>query len=288
MPESVVADFIADALYDDTYRTDPERSRVILSRDRLVVASEDRRIAIDLSDVFDVIVSRIPKDLADFFDQTVLIGYTQGNARRTLLVKGDHDRIDKFALYLYKATLQGHAGRIKHPARKGGRLVDTPLRSARIFPQPRAVEFQGDDLEFSIDLAVVTDISHVRREVDGASRPVLSVQHMPDSGSVTTEITHGSVRKLNILARYLRLRYFQLEEKIETIDIGPEETELLVALYSGGQPGQLAAMLDHDDAAVDGMLEDLEEKGLLTDATEGELTTWGRMVVSNNIEDINL
>lgn len=288
MSESVIADFPARALYDDTYRMDADPCRVLLSKDRLVVASEDRKTQIQLSDIFDVIVSRIPKDLAEFFDQTVLIGYTQHNARRTLLVKGDHEKIDKFALYLYKATLQGDVARVKHPARQGGRLTTNDYNPVRVFPKPRSVEFAGDGQEFEIDLSIVTDISQVNRSVDGEDRSVLSVRHMTKEQAVTTEIYFSSIRKLNILARYLRLRYFQLLEQLEKIDITDEETEVIITLYSGGTPDLLPGMLDEDDAYVEEILDSLEEKGLITDQSTAELSTWGQLIVSDRIEEVNV
>ena len=288
MSESVIADFPARALYDDTYRTDADPCRVLLSEDKLVVVSDDRRIQIALSEVFDIIVSRIPKDLAEFFDQTVLIGYTQRNARRTLLVKGEHDKIDRFALYLYKATLQGDVTQVKHPARKGGRLTDNEFEPVRVFPKPRSVEFVGDDRSFEIDLSIVTDISQVSRSIQGSDRSVLSVRHMTHDQAVTTEIYFSSIRKLNILARYLRLRYFQLLEQLESIDVTDEETEVLITLYSGGTPDLLPGMLGENEGYVDELLERLEEKGLITDQSTGELSTWGQLVVSDRIEDVNV
>lgn len=288
MSESVIADFRAQALYDDTYRTDPDPCRVLLNREKLVVVSGEQRTQIPLSSIFDIIVSRIPADLADFFDQTVLIGYTKGRTRRTILIQGDHDRIDKFAMYLYKATLQGRTANVKHPARQGGRIVNSPHRTARIYPKPHSVEFKGDDIEFRIDLSVITDISHMRRTIEGESQPVLSVRHMTDRQAVTSEIFHPSVRKLNILARYLRLRYFQLEEELRKIDVNDEETEVLVALYSGGEPEHLPGMLDEGREYVDEVLETLVEKELITDVEEADLTTWGRLLVSDRIEDVNV
>jgi helix-turn-helix protein len=288
MDESVIADFTATALFDDTYRVDPDPCRVVLNRDALVVASEGRRIRIELGGIFDIIVSRIPKELEEFFEQTVLIGYTKTDARRTVLIKGDHDRIDKFAMYLYKATLQGQVAQITHPARKGGRVVESEPEEAKVFPQPHSVAFEGDDLDFEIDLSLVTDITSEKRTDDDGTRPVLSVRHMTDAQAVTTDISHDSIRKLNILTRYLRLRYFQLVEQLDDIEMTDEETEVLVALYSGGEREHLPGMLDADQEYVDDILADLVEKDLLTGVEESELSTWGRLAVSDRIEDVNV
>lgn len=288
MSESVIADFRAEAIYADTYRTESEPCRVILSEDLLVVVSESRRRQIPLHQIFDIIVSRIPADLAEFFSQTVLVGYTAEQTRRTVLIEGDHDRIDKFAMYLYKATLQGQEATVKHPARRGGRIVDSPQRQAKIALSQEAVEFHGTDIDFTVDLSLITDISQVKRTVDGETRPILSVRHMADAQAITSEISHQSVRKLNILARYLRLRYFQLEDKLRQIDISDREAEALVALYSGGNSQHLAGMLDAEAEAVDALLSELAEKELITGATDPELTAWGQLVVSDRIDEINV
>lgn len=290
MSESVIADFPAEVIFTTSYQTDPEPCRVVLNPKHLIVASSGQNEKISLSSIFDIIVSRIPADLADFFDQTVLIGYTKNRTRRTILIQGEHGRIDKFAMYLYKATLQGRTANVKHPARQGGRIVDSPHRTARIYPQPHSVRFESDedDFEFEIDLSVITDISHMKRTIEGETQPVLSVRHMTERQAVTSEIFHPSVRKLNILARYLRLRYFQLEEELRKIDVTDEETEALVALYSGGEPEHLAGMLDREEEYVDEMLEELVEKELISDKEDADLTSWGRLLVSDRIEDVNV
>ncbi len=288
MSESVIADFRAEAIFADTVRTDPEPCRVVLNRTQLVVAGENRRRQIPLASIFDIIVSRIPSDLAEFFNQTVLVGYTADRTRRTVVIEGPHDRIDKFAMYLYKATLEGHTANVKHPARKGGRIVDAPLREATISLRPEAVQFTGDEIDFTIDLTVITDISQMQRTIDTEQQPVLSVRSMTETQAVTTEIFHPSVRKLNILARYLRLRYFQLEDHLREIEVTDDEAGVLVALYSGGTPENLAETLDKDAQTIEALLSGLIEKELIDDTETGTLTAWGRLLVSDRIDDINV
>lgn len=288
MSESVIADFRAEAIYADTYRMDPEPCRVILSQKRLVVVSDEQRRQIPLGDVFEVIVSKIPPDLSEFFSQTVLVGYISNQNRRTVLIKGDHERIDQFAMFLYKATLQGRTATVKHPARVGGRLTDEQYRDAEIQLYEDSVRFSGQNIDFTINLSAIVDISYIDREIEGDSQPVLSVQHMSDSQSVTTEISHTSVRKLNILARYLRLRYFQLENELERIDVDNQETEVLIALYSGGKLDQLQELLDINDQQVEELLAQMEEKGLLSGTDNPKLTSWGQLIVADRIDDINI
>lgn len=287
MSESVLADFTARAIYTDTFQAESEPCRVILNREQLAVVSQGQHRQIPLSSIFDVIVSRVPSELDEFFDQSVLIGYTKQEQQRTVLVEGDHEHIDRFAMFLYKATLQGTHVRVKHPARKGGRLVDSPVQSADIALMPQAVTFKRESDSFSIDLSMVTNIEYAKRTFEETTKPVLSVRHMADQQALTTEIAHDSERKLNILARYLRLRYFRLEEELRELEITDREAAGLVALYSGGSPEAIGTMLEVEPETVEPLLEGLVEKQLIED-TDGELTDRGRMVVSDRIDEINI
>lgn len=289
MSNSVVADFVAEALYDDDAPgTEPRKCRIVLGTDRLVVATADRRRAVPLSAVQDIIVSRVPKDLSEFFDQTVVLGYDEGSKRRSLQIQGKHDRIEKFGLFLFRVILKGTGAEVKHPAKKGGRITGEELRQAAVYPRDDALELRGPDIELVVDLEVITNVTFSRRQVDGGSRQAISVSHMEDREAVTTEFYHDSPRKLNILARYLRLRYFQLENMLMQIDVDEQEEEVLITLYSGGTREQLAGMLDLDDEALAELFEALVEKELLTDAEDPELTSRGQLVVADRFEDKEL
>lgn len=286
MSESVLADFTARAIYTDSFQAESEPCRVVLNRDQLAVVSERYQRQIELTQIFDVIVSRIPADLAEFFDQSVLIGYTKDNHRRTVLIEGDHEQIDKFAMFLYKAVLQQTEVRVKHPTRRGGRLVDSPVEPAAVVLTPQAVTFERETAPFTIDLSMITNIKYATRTFEGAPAPIVSVQHMADGQALTTEIAHESERTLNILARYLRLRYFRLKEELQELEVTEQEAAGLIALYSGGTPETIDTMLELEAATVEPLLEGLVEKDLIRDVG-GELTDRGRMVVSDRIDEIN-
>lgn len=283
MSESVVADFVATATTDGSDGLDGERSRILLSERRLVVATDAHRTVVDLDDVADVLVSRVPRDLGDFFDQTILVAYAEEDRRRTVVITGEHERIDRFGRYLYKATLRGPGALVGHPARRGGRIVDAPLRPARVEPTSDAVVFRTDADESRIDLETVTNVTKLSRTVDGQSRPVLSVRHGDEDGVVTTEVTHDSVQTLNVLARYLRLDFFRLEGDLSEISVDETETEALVALYAGGDTETLERVLDRDGDAVAELLSDLRQKDLVVDGEGPRLTARGRVVVSRRI-----
>lgn len=284
-----LADFQANAILTETFANESIPCRVLLRRDTVGIVTRDSQRKIPLAAIFDIIVSRIPSDMAEFFDQSILIGYTTDQARRTIILEGEHEKINTFAMLLYQATLAGEQVAVKHPARKGGRMLDTEQTAAQVQLSEDAVRFDrthGDP--FEIALSVITDISQLERTVDGATVPVLSIRHMAGKQAVTTELSHKSLRKLNILARFLRLRYFQLQEQADSVEVRDEEAEALVALYSGGTPDMLDQMLTLPDQAASELLATLAEKGLIADQETGELTSSGQLIVSDRIDDINI
>lgn len=321
MSESVVADFVAEAVHDGLQDDEAARSRVLLSEDRLVLASADGRTAIDLEDVFDVVVTRIPEELGSFLDQSVLVAYATAEDRRTVQIRGEHDRIDRFATFLYKAVLRGEGAEIRHAVREGGRVLDPPRRPVAVEPTPDAITFRRDG-EVTIDLEDVTEVVYERREVDGEERPVLSVRHVTDGTATTTEVFHASPHRLNVLARHLRTEYYRAEEVLAEIDLSDRETQALVALYGGVDPSAVSRVVaeerrddlrggsglaspsgpvdtggqggvgggaDADDDATDesaAILEALVEKGLVDDADTGRLTHDGALVAVHRIDDV--
>lgn len=292
MSGSVVADFVAEAIYEGVDGDEPAQVRVLLSEDRLVLAGEGGRTVIDLDAVFDVVVSKIPEDLGSFFDQSVLVAYATDGGKRTALIRGEHDRIDRFSLFLHKAILRGNVAEIKHPAREGGRVRDPTPRRVSVVPTEDALRLRGDDVDVTIALDDVVGITHERRTIDGAERPLLAVRHRREDEVVTTEIYHETPNQLNVIARHLRSEYYRASEILEEIGMSEREHRALVALYAGVAPDALDRVLTAEDGRdaepidVESLLASLVEKELLADPESGSLTHDGALVAIHRIEDV--
>ncbi|GAB3683809.1 hypothetical protein GCM10028857_11950 [Salinarchaeum chitinilyticum] len=302
MSGSVVADFVAEALYDGAAGDEPLQARVLLSEDQLVLASDSGRTVVDLDDVFDVVVSKIPEDLGSFFDQSVLVAYADGADRRTALIRGEHDRIDRFALFLYKAILRGHPGEIRHPAREGGRVLDTGLESVAVVPKDDSLRFRGQETDLTISLDDVVGVEY-RRDGEDGGRPLLAVTHRDGDAVVTTEIYHDASNRLNVLARILRSEFYRADEVLEDVELGEIEKRALVALYAGVPVESLPRVLAESDRAVgadrraseadpeqsidaEAILEKLAGEGLVADVDTGSLSHDGALVAIHRIDDV--
>ncbi|MFC6872025.1 CheF family chemotaxis protein [Halobellus marinus] len=293
--ESIVVDFIANFVAGGDAAFDPTKGRVLMSERRLVLATSEAKTTIPIAAIFDIAVGQVPPEVEEFFDYTVMVGYVDGDYRRTTVIGGDRETIEKFSLLLFRATLNGSTALVTHPAKVGGRVMDTPQRRAGLHLDYESVSFTGGDLlekddPVSIDLASVIFFEVMERtDADGETNLVLSVQHVQEGQTVTSEITMGSRRKMNILGRYLRLIYHWIKSDVRDVDVEEHELEVLVGLYSTSEEIDLASLLDIDEAELDARLESLHEDDLITDEEPPvDLTPQGRFIVNEEFEDINV
>ncbi len=287
MTESVVADFTTDVIPDTAEYTEPVRGRVLMSEERVVIATAETRRSIRIEDVFDLAYGSAPAELRRFFETTVTIAFNTGSGRSVALVEGADDKVERFTTLLFKAILNGTEALVTHPARVGGRVTDAGVTPMTVAIEPGMVHFSGNE-RFDLEISTVTHFERLSREIRGAERSVLSVRHAPEMEPVTTEITLPNERKMNILGRFLRIEYSQLKDEYEDADLGVRETQALVGLYSGAGDASLAGMLGMESNQVTMLLNQLREKGFVEESEAGmELTSLGKLAVSSNLEQIN-
>jgi helix-turn-helix protein len=297
--ESIVVDFVANFVAGGSGTFEPVKGRVLMSDRRLILATSDSKTVVPLMSVFDVAVGQVPPEVEQFFDHTVMVGYVVDGTRRTTVVGGDRETIEKFSLILYRATLHGSTVALKHPAKIGGRLRDEPIREVGLYLETDRVTFLGTeeltigDEPFGVDLGNIVFFEVLERIVKGEQRLVLSVQHVTQTQTVTTEVSMQSRRKMNILGRYLRQMYHYLATDVRDMDVSDEAFEVLVGLYSIGSMSSadgidLAEMLDIDEAALDEHLHAIEENGLIESVEPPyDLTPHAQFLINERFEDVN-
>lgn len=288
MPETRIADFTARYVPDVGDGATPRRGRILLSEKRVLLVEADRRVTIPLTDVFDIVVGRLPVGLSTFAEETVAIAYYQIPENGTAVIGTDSATIARFRTVLCKALLDGSTVQVTHPVAVGGRRVDAAARPAELALGRRAVTFEGTAEPLRIELSDVTYFRRTTRTVDGTSRPALEVQFTRDRRAATTEVVVGSSRRMNLLGRYLRLEYSDLVDELTDLHLPGEELELLTALYSGAERGDLGRVVAADGDGIDALLDGLAEKRLVAVTDVGiQLTSLGRMAVSERVGTVN-
>ncbi|MFB6194455.1 MAG: CheF family chemotaxis protein [Halobaculum sp.] len=292
MSESVVADFVGRFYTPDVagpsggVAGDVPRGRVLLSEDQLVLAADETEEHVPLSAVFDVKMGEVPDYLKPYFDDTVTVAYTASDERRVVAIEGDPDHIEKFGTVLFKTILNGTDALVKHPARRGGRVTSAEARRAKLALARGAVGFRTPDDRVEIDLDTVVDVQRADREF-GGDHPVVQFRHLVDGTAQTTEAAIASRRLTNLLGRYVRTRYGDVQSELEEVGVSNEEEEVLVALYTA--PGvSLANVVDFDPQRLTVVLRSLREKSLIAETDDDtELTVKGQMLASQRIEQVN-
>ncbi|WP_299234962.1 CheF family chemotaxis protein [Natronomonas sp.] len=289
--EQAVADFVGRfARNPDTGGNgEPAEGRIVMSQRRLVVAGDDERLTISLSDVVDVVVGSVPPHLRDLFDSTVTIGYRSGDTVETVLVEADEGTVSKFRTVLFRCLLGGTKARIKHPARVGGRVTDEPVRKAKLTIEPERVLFRTGAGTDRIDITSVIEFQRVEQSIGESTGPTLLVKHA-DEGQVSTSLVAPlSARRLNLLGRFLRIEYSELLEEVGEIGLTESQKRLLVTIYATGGDIDFGSVLSGDAARATNVLNALREKGLIREDEDAiSLTSSGQIIVSQRLEDVNI
>lgn len=290
MSSRVIADFVG------RYVPNPKRGvpetptdgRIVMNNSQLVVAGDDERLTVPLSDVVDVVVGNVPPGLRDLFDDTVTVGYEREGSVETVLIEAEDDTIDRFVGVLFKCLLNGTEGVVKHPARVGGRVMDTPVLPTRLAVKGDGVRFKTPREDFLIELSSVVDFNRVERSPDGTARPTLLVQHTDGSEVQTSLLAPDSTRALNLLGRYLRVEYERLLGEVADLSLSTAEKRILVSIHATGGDMDFSQVLGGDAARATNVLNSLRKKDLVDeDETGASLTPTGRVVVNRRIEDVN-
>lgn len=285
MSESVVADFVGRFFTPDV-SGEPPTGRVLLGKQQLVLAADDSEARIPLSAVFDVQIGEVPDHLQPYFDDTVTVAYTDGDSRHVVAVEGDETHIEKFGTLLFKTLLTGTDTLVKHPSRRGGRVIDTDAVRAKLGIERGEITFTTKSDEVGIDLDTVVDVERTDRDF-GSGHPVVQFRYLEGGEAITTEAAIASKRLTNLLGRYVRTRYADVQAELEEVGVTEEEEEVLVALYSA--PGvSLSNVVEFDPQRLTVVLRSLRDKSLIaeTDA-ETELTVKGQMLASQRLEQVN-
>ena len=288
MEESVVADFVGRVHAANLVSDEPATGRVLLSQRRLVLATDDGKETVPLSRVFDVVVGSVPGELRSFFNDSVTIAYERDGARRSALVEGEPDDMDKFVRLLFKTLLRNVTVTVRHPAKVGGRVTDATDHRASVSVSPGEIRFGNCPEPFTVDLSAVIDYERTDRTVGGKKRPALVFEHVVDDRTVTSITTVPNERALNILGRYIKIEYDEAMEELESFDPTEEQLEILVSIYSAGGEANIADVVTGDVTQTSMILDTLREERLVADGDSGTtLTRKGQMVVSTYLESVN-
>ncbi len=287
MSETVVADFTSQFFVSSGDEARPVNGRVIMTRRRLVLASPDDKTTVPLSNVVDVNVGAVPNHVKQFFDKTVTLGFKAPDGVKSVVIEHESETLDTFVAILFRCILNDEKLAIKHPARVGGRVKDSPIVTGELAIKKRSIDIETSAKTVSIDIDSVMNMGR-SEQLEG--RPTLVVKWIDDSGLTNTSLLAPAKKQfVNILARFLRLEFDELREELADVELSDPEKRILVAIHATGGQIDLASVLDGDPAYATNVLNSVKNKELAIDNAHGvSLTPKGRIIVSQRIEDVNM
>jgi len=118
MSQIALADFVGQINAEQAAWDTHQEGRVLLGADQLVLAtSQDDRVSIPLSAVFDITLESTPRTFDPVPGMPVTIAYESGGNRVVAVVSSDESTAKKFYTVLFKAVLNGAEMTVKHPSR---------------------------------------------------------------------------------------------------------------------------------------------------------------------------
>jgi helix-turn-helix protein len=251
--------------------------RILLSNRRLVLAGTEGKRTLQLSRV-DRIEGRydVNRTIAQVTDYvSVRIGTDV-----YLVSTGESESFERL---LHKTILDGEIVLVKHPAIEGGVVQDVNWRKARVKIDEDAVNLAVEDGSFvQIEIDDVGTIDQAERTVKSKERPVLEAEHTVDGTSVETYLS-GNEKHCSVLGSVLGRG---AEQNASSIDLSKDETEVLMALYSGVSSFEVPEFLDMDPDDVEEIYERLIELDVLQEVRirrEVALKPRGRNIASESM-----
>lgn len=255
--------------------------RILLSNKRLVLASKQGKRTIPLPKLTSI---KSREDAKNPLAKVSSYISLQVGADVTLIAPKNHQEFEEV---LYDAVLDQQVVAVKHPAVKGGVVQDTGWEKARLTPEldegtiALAIA-SGQFVEIELD-----DIGIVEEnegDVLGEERFFIEVEHTQAEAAVQTYIS-GPKQKVNILAELLR----KSEQQHSTdVELSEEESEVVMALYSGVSPFQIPEFVGMDVETVEEIYDELIEAGILQEnriRRDVKLKARGRNIASEAMGD---
>jgi helix-turn-helix protein len=226
--------------------------RILLSNRRLLLVSNEGKRSLDLSKVRTVKGSQNNQALAQ------VSGYLSVQVGKDVMLVSPQDT-DTFEDKLYSALLDQQVVLVKHPAVEGGVVQDTTWQKSRLKLDDDAVTLATADGQFvEVELEDVGSVDLDQKTVLDSERKVLEIEHTIGGTSVETHLS-GPTRRVGILSGLLQ----QVGGNNTDVELTETENEVLMALYSGVSPFQIADFVGMDVEEVEETYDALVEKSVL-------------------------
>lgn len=236
MSDSARADFKADVTLSTREREEPLTTRVLVNDDQLVLATEETKTAIALTDVFDI-ARDVSGATSPDATTTMTLGFHHGESRETASIEAPAKTLGKFQLVLFTVALAGVTVTIKQT----GDVTDIvdEVTQASLDIQSSGIRFEWDDQSVSVPWDTIEGFKTSKETFGGQGQQPTVILYTHQQGqAVRTSVSLPSFRYMNLLGRFLQ-------------SSPPESFET----ESESEPSTIAVLLVDDDPADLEMME---------------------------------
>jgi len=179
---------------------------------------------------------------------------------------------------------------VTHPARKGGRVTDTPAVAARLTLTDEVLlihDADGDLADFEVRFADIVYLREGQHEINGAAVESLSIRHInPPANAVMTKLSLWDDAAHERLTQIVTDYYRQQRAAVEQLELSTPQVEILVAAYSAGREFDPATLLPEAVDDIAELFAPLRRADLLRKGDTGVfLTGRGHIVVNEQVDD---
>jgi CheY-like chemotaxis protein len=197
----VVADLTATVAIGDGESPPTRPARIVLGPEQLVVATNDRRVTLDVGRLGSVSIGTAPDDAEEGDSVGVLRVTARGEAVGTLSITDEVETLERLAGALVKLAVDGTRGEVTQARISDSDGAPTIIREAgpvRVVPQSRRITVGDRPAPIAVESA--TEVLET-----GSERPGLRVTHAVDGTAVTTEIHLPERSTRDLLRDYVEL-----------------------------------------------------------------------------------
>lgn len=256
--------------------------RILLSNKRIVLASNDGKRNLPLSDIASLSgrydVNQTVAEVNDY------VSIRMENESVLLLSMGENT--EGFESKLYGALLDQTEMLVKHPAVEGGVVTDEEFERARIKVDESQLSVAMQNGSFvSVELDDVGSAEAASLDVQGEKSPVLKVEHTLDDDTSVQTYFSGDSHTCSILESLLSK---EARKSQGSVDLSETEKRVLMALYSGVSSFEIPDFLGMDVDEVERIFERLIEVDVLEEVRkrrEVTMKTRGRNIASEAINE---
>lgn len=266
----------------------PTGGSVVLGQNELLFLSRDQTgtadvLTVSFERIVDLAPGYKPKQLAEFFEDTVGIAYRNDAGEKKIVVcEVPSDARWAFTQRLFSLLLYEFPAVVSDLHQFGDAVH---AREMQLSVQEQRLTFEDveTDKRASIRPSRVIDVERGRMSHQAEFETGLHVHHLTTNNLVTrTEIRPESDRIVKLLRRYFETHINRNKRRAKQATLDDDQHEILEALYNAGEGQDLTTILGTGHENLQASLQSLKQQGLVRgDGAGVELTAVGFLVVDS-------